>query len=192
MNQHTPDRAAWNAAMADLQSARAASDAFDGELDAIETAHRAAVQEVPHVPVRPDPYSGRLSPVTTADEHFVQRARRLVKDVDEGRCRLDPLPHLQEHLQLCRELVAAADERAATLRSIDDRFGWSKAHEHYEALTARICECEATLLAMPAPDGEALMWKVENLYTPGDGLWEASYEAQTHADLRRFLLRGAV
>ncbi len=175
--------------MADLSAAQAASDAFDSELDAIDAAHRAAVQEVPHVTLRPDPHTGRLSPVTTADEPFVREARRLVRDIDEGRCRIDPICSLQDHLQLCRELVAAADARAATLRSIDERLGWSAAHEHYEALTSRICDCQATLLNMPAPDGEAVMWKVQNLYAPGDGVWEASYEAQTHSDLRRFLLQ---
>jgi hypothetical protein len=177
--------------MSDLRSAQAASDAFDSELEAVDAAYRAAVQEVPHATLRPDPYSGRLSSVGTADEHFVRRARRFVTDIDEGRCRIDPLSDLQEHLQLCRDLVAAADARDAALQSIDESLGWSTAHEHYDALTGRICDCQATLLNIPAPDGEALMWKVENLYTPGEGVWEASYEAQTHDDLRRLLLQGA-
>ena len=43
---------------------------------------------------------------------------------------------------------------------------------------------------MPAPDGEALLWKIERLYKPGEGMWEEGYEDQTHADIRRFLLNG--
>lgn len=51
-------------------------------------------------------------------------------------------------------------------------------------------EAETALLNMPAPDGEALLWKVDRLYTPGEGIWSEGVEDQTCADLRRFLLQG--
>jgi hypothetical protein len=43
---------------------------------------------------------------------------------------------------------------------------------------------------MPAPDGEALLWKVQQLYKPGEGEWSEGVEDQTHADLRRLLSGG--
>jgi hypothetical protein len=86
--------------------------------------------------------------------------------------------------------VVLADERDAEIERLDKLHGWSAAHDTYEAAIARQCDAEGQLLRMPAPDGEALMWKVESLYKPGDGLWGEGVEDQTHADLRRFLLTG--
>lgn len=185
------DRTAWDMAMADHLRAVAASDAFDARINAITNAYRKTVEKVPHTTLRPDPYTGHTTPITTADEWFVARARRHVAEVDAGKCWLDPaFPSLHEHLQLCRDVVAAADARDAEIKRIDERTGYSAGHEHYDALTTAICDTETVLLNMPAPDGEALFWKVERLYSPGEGIWAAGVEDQTYADLRRFLLNG--
>lgn len=182
------DRSAWDRAMADHLRAMAASDAFDPEIDAITDAYRSAVEKVPHVILRPDPHTGHMTPVTTADEWFVKRARRHVADVDTGKCWLDPtVPDLHEHLQLCRDVAAAADARDAEIKRIDERTGYSAGHAHYDALTTAICDTETVLLNLPAPDGEALLWKINRLYKPGDGIWSKGVEDQTHADLHRLL-----
>ena len=85
------------------------------------------------------------------------------------------------------QLVDAADARDAQLAAIDKRLGRSAANDHYDRLSGAIGDAEEVLLNIPAPDGEALLWKVKRLYAEGEGVWEAGYEAQTHADLRRIL-----
>jgi hypothetical protein len=184
------DRTAWDKAMADHLRALAASDAYDAEIDAITNAYRSAVEKVAHVTLRPDPHTGHMAPVSTADECLVKRARREVADEAAGRLRYDPLPGLREHSTLMHDLAAAADARDAEIKRIDEQTGYSVGHEHYDALQTAICDTETVLLNMSAPDGEALLWKINRLYKPGDGIWSEGVEDQTHADLQRFLSDG--
>ena len=84
----------------------------------------------------------------------------------------------------------ATDARDAKIKAIDEWLGRSAAIKHFDALSEAISNTEEILLNLPAPDGEALLWTVNRLYAPGEGLWEPDYEAQTQADLRRFLSDG--
>jgi hypothetical protein len=176
-------RAAWDKAMGDLQRAKAASDAYDAPFWRIDEAYRAAIAKVPHATVEGGGY-GR--PLTTADRDVVVYARNSCKSL--------------RYVETCayadakarQEFVDLADARDAQIELIDRRVGWTAANEHYEALTDVIVAAEEVLLSMPAPDGEALLWKVNRLYPEGEGIWEAGYESQTQADLRRLLSSGRV
>lgn len=174
-------RAAWDAAMADLERAKAASDAFDGPLCRIEEAFQAECDKVPHVTIKGGGYGVSL---TTADRHVVARARHGSKSLRY----VEQCAYADAKAE--QQLADAADARDAKIAAIDNRLGRSVAHAHSDALSNAICEAEEILLTMPAPNGEALLWKVNRLYAPGEGIWEPDYEAQTHADLRRFLSNG--
>jgi hypothetical protein len=72
----------------------------------------------------------------------------------------------------------------------EHRADWEAAFHHADKMDDAVGAAETVLLDMPAPDGEALLWKVNRLYKPGEGIWSAEYEAQTSADLHRFLSNG--
>ena len=65
--------------------------------------------------------------------------------------------------------------------------------EHHEALSEAHCDADSVAMATPAPDGEALAWKMAQLFGPKamegeDGHlppWTQSYVAQTFADIAR-------
>ena len=151
-----PDRAAGDRAMAELNRAKAASDAFDEHLTRVDEAYRAAAGEVPHATV--EKYGRTIS---TADRDEVARARSSCKSL--------------RYVETCayegaradQQLVDAADARDAQLKAIDQQVGWRAANDHYDALTDGIVEAEQVLLNIPAPDGETLLWKVNRLYAEG-------------------------
>jgi hypothetical protein len=176
-----PSRAAWDKAMAVHLGAVAASKAFDLEYDRISTAHAAAVDAVPHVTVS-NPDRGRT--LTTANRFDLPMARSSARELRYVKtCAYEGVK--QDHA-----FLVAAEKREAKIAKIDRRFNWDAVNEHTDALANAICETEAVLLDMPAPDGEALQWKVNRLYKPGDGIWSEGVEDQTHADLHRFLSTG--
>jgi hypothetical protein len=64
------------------------------------------------------------------------------------------------------------------------RAEWEAAFHHADELDDAVNAAETVLLDMPAPDGEALLWKVGHLYGPGEGIWSEG------VDLHRFLSTG--
>ena len=174
-------RSAWDKAMADLERAKAASDAFDAPFLRIEDTFKAEADKVPHVTVEGGGY-GRL--MTTADRDVVMYARKSCSSLRN----VEACAYADAKAR--QQLVDVADARDATIAAIDKLLGRSAANNRYDTLTDAIVDAEELLLNMPAPNGDALLWKVNRLYTPGEGIWEAGYEAQTHADLHRFLSQG--
>lgn len=176
----TADRSAWDAAMRDLARARAASDAFDAKLTRIEAAFDRLSAKVPHVTIEgSEAYYGRT--LTTADNQNVRWLRSSAKHVRYiEECAYDG------H-RWATQLIDAADARDAKIKRISDRLGRDAAIEHYDALSQRICDAEERLMNMPAPDGEALLWKVDKLWKPETDIWSEDYTRQTHSDLRRML-----
>ena len=72
----------------------------------------------------------------------------------------------------------------------EHRADWEAAFHHADKMDEAVSAAETVLLDMPAPDGEALLWKVARLYTPGEGIWSEGVEDQTNADLHRLLSQG--
>lgn len=167
----------WDAAMANLTAAHAASDAMEAKVERIDRAFNRLCDKVPHAVM---PTSGGWK--STADDREIRWTRSSQASV--------------RHVETCAyadqradfAYLTAADARQAKIKTIGDRLGRDAAHDRYDALTNEICAAEQALLDMPAPDGEALMWKINRLYSPADSLWEPSFVAQTHADLSRFLI----
>lgn len=185
-----PDRSAWDAAMAKFLAAEKEHDATSSRLTAIEEAFYEAREKVPHVALRPDPYSGRLDPVTTADTFNVKYARRMVSQLAEGKRHHDlDVPGLDEHTQLMHELASAADDRDSKIKAIDEELGRSKMEAEYDAANDRMCDARSALIQMPAPDGEALLWKLRWLYFD-DGTYDEAHIAQTVRDAHRIIAVG--
>ncbi|RIV83372.1 hypothetical protein [Aurantiacibacter zhengii] len=64
------------------------------------------------------------------------------------------------------------------------------AHDELERLCDVFCDAQSALLDMPAPDAEALRWKLDKVLEPchgGTQSWSWSYVAQTVEDYRRLL-----
>ena len=174
-----PNRAAWDRALASLTAAHKASDDFEPAISRIEEAYQAAIKDVPHVIVD---VSNR--PISTENQQQVMWARSSARNIRyvEASAYAD--------VRANQQLVEAADARDAQISAIDKRLGRSDAHDQYDALSEAITAAEDVLLKMPAPDGEALLWKVDRLYSEGQGIWAPGFETQTHADLRRLLTTG--
>ncbi|MBT2133968.1 hypothetical protein KK137_06440 [Croceibacterium sp. LX-88] len=73
-----------------------------------------------------------------------------------------------------------------------EEFVPSEVDDEMERLQDVRCDLEDALVAMPAPDGEALLWKLDHLLADrnGDGCvsaWSLEFVAQTVADCRRIL-----
>lgn len=180
------DRSDWDRAMARFRAAERECQAIGRKDEEVQRAYFERAKAVPHVTLRPDPYTGRHNSVSTADERFALEARSLVRDVDAGKCHLDALPDLQEHLRLCREMVGAADRRQAELDAIDVELGRTASEKAYDAAVDRMGEARDALIAIPAPDGEALLWKLEWLFF-SDHLWDEEFAAPAIADAKRIL-----
>ena len=174
-----PNRAAWDGALAALTAAHKASDDFEARFWPIEKAYQAAVKDVPHVIVDK---GGRQ--ISTEDQQEVNWARSSAGNIRyvEASAYAD--------VKANQQLVEAADARDAQITAIDQRLGRSTANSHCDTLSEAISAAEEVLLKMPAPDGEALLWKVDRLYPEGEGIWEPGFASQTHADLRRLLSTG--
>ena len=118
-------RATWDKAMADLERAKAASDAFDAPFWRIEEAFKVEADNVTHVTVEGGGY-GR--PMTTADRDVVMYARGSCRDL--------------RYVETCayadakarQQFVDAADARDDLITEIDKRLGRSAANDHYDAL----------------------------------------------------------
>ena len=178
----------WDAAIAHLDRCEAVSQTFDREVfDPTYLAWRAACDAIPHQTFT-TPY--RREPLSTANSYDVADARRSTK----GKYWIDPaIPEAVAHDEAMRKLVAAADARAAERRRIERELGWDAINERSDGLSEACCDAEGAVLAIPAPDGTALMWKLDRLFGPGactngsTASWSEEYIAPVLADARRLL-----
>jgi hypothetical protein len=77
----------------------------------------------------------------------------------------------------------------------DERHGYSAANDRLDAAANAYSDTTSKLLEMPAPDGEALLWKLDYLfgdtvegdYSPG---WSASIMQTVMTDAQRLLSAG--
>ena len=93
-----------------------------------------------------------------------------------------------------RKSIASVREFRRLRDENDQRHGYSAASDRTDEADDALCEAERRLILMPAPDGDALMWKLEHLYggcaknPAGDSPnWSNSYVNAVVADARRLL-----
>ena len=173
----------WDAAMAAYARAERQAEALYERTDVADQAFYSARDKEPHVTVAVE---GGSQTFSTKDEQVVRWARSSSTTLRY----LEDLPGNYATYRAYHQLLAAYDAREEKIEELDRHYGWSQAHDAYDAAIARQIEAEKVLFDMPAPDGEALLWKMERLYKPGEGIWSEGVEDQAHADLRRFLSHG--
>ena len=139
------------------------------------------MDRVPHVTSGDIDWGGTVS---TENEGDVRRFRSSLAAVRY----IEPCAYADHKAQ--REFIDAADKRDVVIAAISARLGYAATGQRCDLLADAVNDAEAVLLNMPPPDGEALLWRVDRLYTPGEGIWAEGVEDQTYADLRRLLSQG--
>lgn len=167
------DRAEWDNAMREWV-------AIKGPLDEAEARYHdayAAYDEA--LPLEPDTRAfyprHRLEVLNTAD-----------LDALEQEAREAGPPFVTTRLAAIAELR----RYRATERTLNDHHQVDQLSDHLETLSGPFYELESRLMRMPAPDHQALLWKLEHaLSTEGGSLntYTADYMASTQADMRRLL-----
>lgn len=186
----TADRRAWDAGMAKWRNAKQIERTFIAEWDRLRPGYETACARIPHASFKVTDTTGPSFELTTANRDHVDIARsfleRLNKRDGKGPMISQPTAY--------HELVAAADARNEERVRIGVRTGFAAAGDRVDEALAAVDDIESELLRMPAPDGEALMWKLEFLYGE-DAREESGYATQDivdayMADARRFLVKG--
>jgi len=107
----------------------------------------------------------------------------------------NPLEEKHEAWMIEQGASVAGADRVALMARHPLRDDWDRVNDHLEALAEAIADAEGVMMAMPAPSGAALRWKLDKLICDGrdDGprestpCWSADYVRQTVADFRRIL-----
>lgn len=185
------DHAEWQAALHAYLAVKAEDDAFNPGWWEAWGACKAECAAVPHTTLRPDRHTGKREPVTTADRFFVALARETIAAVDAGTMYFEDIPELQDHLALCRDVVAAAAERDAAVEAIRGRYNMDWQDQWAEGLGESISAAQSVLMAIPSPDLATLRWKLDHILGMESeetvDAWSGSYVAQLRADIARLL-----
>jgi hypothetical protein len=64
---------------------------------------------------------------------------------------------------------------------------WARGNEQLDALCHSSCKLDDTIMDTPAPDRDALLWKIETFFGPDDTVWTGGFADQFYADARRLL-----
>ncbi len=177
----TLDRSAWDRAMRSYEQAKAENDAFDSIYEPLRLEWQA--NEPSGSTVEMDaffPYSrahvlGRVDPDEFERDLF-------------GRIGRSWWPTEAEKAKTRAQIGTLRDYHAAKRRN-RERFGIDAAYERSVALDEAVSEAIDVLIELPAPDADALQWKLQYLFEPnrdGDAAgWTHSYIKQTLADAVR-------
>jgi hypothetical protein len=135
---------------------------------------------------------------SNADRVVAAQIMREVKPSDAERIKAYLIARENGESELADNWSAAmtrcriAEEAYAAFRPLENPDSADDARKGDELATAQ-AEAERYLMAMPAPDRTALLWKLE-LLLKGDGesieIWDLNFVAQTVADMRRLLVEG--
>lgn len=177
----TLDRSAWDRAMRVYEQAKAENDAYDSiyepmrlEWQANEPSGDAVEMEV-FFPISRERVLDRINP-----DDF---ERDLLAGLGQNW-----LPTEAEKRKALAQIQTLRDYRDAK-RLNRERYGIDAAYDRSIALDEAVSIAIDTLIAMPAPDAEALQWKLLYLFEPnrdGDAAgWSHFYIKQTLADAVR-------
>jgi hypothetical protein len=184
------DRSEWDRKFAALERKRAETSAASAAETAARTRYEAA---------RPSP--------DMVDMHAFHMMRR-----DEvARC-LDVEKYWRRYLssegqwwfspnpEACKARTRASIDSVLEFRRLDAEAeratGYAAASETYERLATEECDLHTALIQTPAPDAEALLWKLEELFGEVRGEdrscdpWTGVLVEPVMADARRLLSRG--
>ncbi|HEX8579921.1 MAG TPA: hypothetical protein VF655_10050 [Allosphingosinicella sp.] len=185
------DRSAWNAAQAERRAALAASEQADKAFDAAFERYEAKRPSMDMIHWREFSFEDRDHVARTIDVE--KRWAFYLKG--EGKWWWSN----EREKTIAR--VRAAYDSVLEWRRLDkeanDAAGYDAASDALDASFDRIADADAALLQMPAPDAEALLWKLEmlnELSGPNEDQSSAGWSAKTvnavMADARRILSQG--
>lgn len=149
------DRHAWDKTFSTMLRAKAAVDADDLRHKPIREAYRFACEAIPHtsVTIGNAPDHRILSTANLPDLSF---ARGLVNGAAPDNDR--------PTVVACRNLIAADHSRRDEQQRIGERTGYHESAETAEVLYEAYADSWGALMALPAPDAPALLWKLEFLF----------------------------
>lgn len=178
------DRAAWDKAWREYQDATAAYRADCVNFDRIDLAHSADLPSRDMIDWREFPMRNPFE-VTHVMDMDAYRARVIA---ERGRTWNGTDAALARRMDAIESVIRYRE----AVEQCHQRHDWSAACDRNEALCDAMCAAENRLIEeLPAPDLAALHWKLGKLLDSEGGrstpTWEASYVAQTVADMRRLL-----
>lgn len=178
-----PDRFQWNLAWADYEKAQREAEEAHRLYDCAYTRYEALAPSIDMIDTKnlPSPFVHRAELETLLDTAKTW-AWVLANEGKTWSAR-DP--------EAYKANVKAALDSVDSYRMQRDHARKVTKLDYYSDLSDtaddRVSEAEQRLLDLPAPDGAALLWKVNRLYAPGEGIWSEGIEDQTHSDLHRLL-----
>ena len=190
------DRTTWDEAFAAYERAKSEDAAFNQVFDVLHERRTAEVDAIPVLPLPADEYVRRAAGETEGASdrsYWVKRARADVEEWDSGKVHTEECirEDYERHIAACRAVIAIDDEYRAAVKEIDRRLVYDDAEEKWEALGEAVYEAAWALMAVPAPDGPALLWKLDYLMEvrPDGSIsnYSAESSGQTVADMRRLL-----
>lgn len=182
--KHQPSRAAWDRAMAHLLHCKADYDRSSAGYDNCFEAYEAARPSMDMIDAREFSLMDRHRVARTLDIDQYERHQLVgegqtwwAKDPDAFRAKVkDACNGVREFRRLEKEA--------------GERTGYRAYNERHDAIVERWSEAQDALVALPAPDAEALLWKISYLFTASDTAWTEDYTAQFHSDAARLLSTG--
>lgn len=189
-------RAEWDRAYFGLEQARQANVSHVARWDRIADAYRRICERAAKRIDWKKLHVGLTIFSRAERERFMERGdlveaeRRYLEGERKWWWSQDPAARKAEF----REGLGQISEYRRVRDHANNRLGYDRATERCDELADAVSEAEGALMAMPAPHGRALLWKLEHLNEVSDGStsgWSAEYVAQTMADARRLLSREA-
>ena len=174
----------WDKAFAALEAIRAEDAEFQLQFDRIDAAFIAGRPKMDDIPFREFPLLERNYVARSLDlerywQRFIEAENKTWWSNDGDR--------MKERKRAAIDAVHAF--RAAEECHARDT-GYDAANDRYDELSHRIADAEGKLMATPAPDRQALLWKLEKLLEVDHGStapWSEEYVEQTKSDMRRLL-----
>ena len=184
INNRQSDRRAWDAAFAHMERTKRLADALGEKWDRLAEAREAAMPSSDHIDFREFAF---LSKQEVLHSYDLDR-HELWQQAGEGRVWWAKDP------DAFRAKVRAACDAVRQWRcdrdALDERLDFARISQQQEDASEAYSDALSVLVEMPAPDSEALLWKIRYLFTSADTAWVEEYTAQFHRDAKRLLSTG--
>lgn len=182
-----PSSSAWHQAMSRLAKAKAASNEASAHYDRALDAYEAVRPSMDAIHWQAFPYEDRCHVARVMDiekrwQAFLQGEGKLWHSRNPTR----------DKARQRRALLSVRDFRRAE-QAAKDRCGLDAAEARWEAADDELTAAEEALVMLPAPHGEALLWKLELVMEVSNGSsagWDEKWVDAIMADARRLLSAG--
>lgn len=186
------DRAAWDAAMIALDRAKRAVEADDKRFNAIHDAYERDKPDYRKIDSRAFPFMDHREVAHSydLDEYWAKYL------AGEGKWWWPGKEPGARDAAIARAKASFDSVRAyrAEREALDQRIGMSAACDRNDRLNDEYTAAIDALIALPAPDGAALLWKLEYVMACGDSGfsagWSEDFLAGVLTDARRLLSGG--